>query len=97
VWFLSEKLQNSEVRFDAVADQAEQERKTQLEQIHGMEKDMPTNKRRRIDRSRLPGGKQAVHNMLAATQQAVSFAESEYQRTLAKQASQQRSIGNAVS
>jgi transcription initiation factor TFIIH subunit 1 len=97
VRFLSETLQNSEVRFDAVADQAEQERKTQLEQIHGMEKDMPTNKRRRIDRSRLPGGKQAVHNMLAATQQAVSFAESEYQRTLAKQASQQRSIGNAVS
>jgi transcription initiation factor TFIIH subunit 1 len=97
VKFLLETLQNSPVRFDAVADQAEQERKTQLEQIQGMERDMPTSKRRRVDKSRLPGGKQAVYNMFAATQQAVSFAESEYHRTLAKQTAQQGSTAAATS
>jgi transcription initiation factor TFIIH subunit 1 len=97
VKFLFETLQNSQGRFDAVASQAEQERQTQLEQIQGMEKDMPASKRRRIDRSRLPGGKQAVHDMLAATKQAVNFAEKEYQRTLAKQAAQQESTAVAVS
>jgi transcription initiation factor TFIIH subunit 1 len=85
VRFLFETLQSSKIRFHAVADQGEQERQAQLEQIQGMERDMPANKRRRIDRSRLPGGKQAVYNMLAATQQAVDFAEHEYQKTLAQQ------------
>jgi transcription initiation factor TFIIH subunit 1 len=85
VKFLYETLQGSKARCDAVADQGEQERQTQLEHIQGMEKDMPPNKRRRIDRSRLPGGRQAVYNMLAATQQAVSFVEQEYRKTLAQQ------------
>ena len=85
VKFLFETLQGSKARFDAVAEQGENERQSQLDQIQSMEREMPANKRRRIDRSRLPGGKQAVNSMLAATQEAVIYAEREYQQTLAKQ------------
>lgn len=85
VRFLYETLQNSKDRFDAVAEQGERERQAQLEHIQGMERDVPASKRRRFDRSRLPGGRQAVNDMLAATQQAVEYAEQEYQSTYAKQ------------
>jgi hypothetical protein len=59
-----------------------------LEHIQGLEKGMPANKRRRLDRSRLPGGATAIYDMLDATTQAVNFAEQEYLRTLAKQNTQ---------
>lgn len=97
VEFLAQTLKDSQGRFDNVAELGEKERQTQLEHIQGLEKDMPANKRRRIDRSRLPGGKTAVYDMLAATQQAVSFAAQEYQRTLEKQKAQQSSAPAAIS
>ena len=85
VRFLYETLQGSKGRLDDVAEQAEKERQSQLDHIQAMESEMPATKRRRLDRSRLPGGKQAVNSMLAATRQAIDFAEQEYQQTLSKQ------------
>jgi transcription initiation factor TFIIH subunit 1 len=92
VRFLYDTLQTSQGRFDTVAELAEKERQSQLDQIHTMEKDMPASKRRRIDKSKLPGGKQAVSEMLMATQQAVSFAEDEYKRTFAQQTAFQSKV-----
>lgn len=97
VRFLYDTLQTSQGRFDAVAEQAEKERQSQLDQIHTMEKDMPASKRRRIDKSKLPGGREAVNDMLMATQQAVNFAEEEYKRNLVKQTTTLQNPAAAIS
>jgi transcription initiation factor TFIIH subunit 1 len=84
---LVETLDKSLERIDAVSAEAEAERKGKLEQLHQKQQDYHkrTGKRIKIDSSQAGGGKEAVQEMLAATDRAVRFAESEYRRVYREQ------------
>ena len=87
---LVDTLEKSLERISAVAGQAESERAEGLKQIQQQEDEWfkRTGKRRKLDTSRVGGGKQTVQDLLRATVRAVKFADAEYKRVLQEQMAQ---------
>jgi len=87
---LVDTLEKSLERINAVAEQAENERIEGLQQIQQQEDEWfkRTAKRRKLDTSRVGGGKQTVQDLLGATVRAVKFADTEYKRALQEQMAQ---------
>lgn len=87
---LIDTLEKSLERINAVAEQAEGERTEGLKQIQQQEDEWfkRTAKRRKLDTSRVGGGKQTVQDLLRATVRAVKFADTEYKKALQEQMSQ---------
>jgi len=88
---LARTLQNSLDRVEAVAVEAEKVRSEQLAEQQKLQESyyQQARKRRKIDMSKVSGGRKAVEEMLAATTRAVKYAMAEYSRLLRDQSSQQ--------
>jgi len=90
-WALT--LQKSLERIEDVALKAEEKRSQELAEQERLteqyNRQVPGRKRRKLDMSKVSGGRKAVEDLLAATRRAVSFAGGEYMRQHQEQIAQQ--------
>ncbi|KAI9788358.1 MAG: General transcription factor IIH subunit 1 [Peltula sp. TS41687] len=95
---LAESLDRAVDRIEAVARDAEEERKVEVEQRKKEVRDMyqTTGKKIKFKPEAIGGGSEVVHQVLGPTIKAIGFASTEYKKALSAEA-RSLSINNAVS